>query len=52
LTHSIGQYIQEIEFIKKEKEIPDDLLKYMYYSNYTRLLTEDKEGTLRNLLCQ
>ena len=50
LMHSIGQYIQEIEFIKKQKEIPDDLLKYMYYNNYTKLLTEDKEGTLNNLI--
>ena len=50
LMHGIGQYIQEIEFIKRTKEIPSELLKYMYYNNYAKLLTEKKEDTLKKII--
>ena len=50
LLHSIGQYIQEIEFIQKKKDIPTNLLKLMYYSNYANLLKDNREDTLKNII--
>jgi len=49
LLHGIAQYIQELEFYKKQKEIPIHLLKYMYYNNYTKLLEEKKQDTLNKV---
>ena len=50
LMHSIGQYNQEIDFINNKIDINPDNYKFMYYSNYSNLLNENKKKVQDDLL--